>query len=196
MANRKPRTVLFRRKREQKTDYQSRLKILLSKQLRVVVRFTNSRVIGQIIEFQNKGDKVLVGVDSTALKEMGWGYSQKNFPASYLTGLLLGKTAKSKGIKQAIFDAGSISPLKKSKVYAFLKGVIDGGLTVPHEQKEIFPTEDHLSGKHIATYAQGLKGKKEYEQRFGQYIKSNNAPEKVSDAFAQVKHKILGSKEK
>lgn len=194
MANKKPRTVLFRRKREQKTDYQSRLKLLLSKQLRVVVRITNARVIAQVVEFQNKGDKVLMAVDSTELKALGWNYSQKNFPATYLTGLLLGKTAKNKGIKQAILDAGTISPLKKSKVYAFLKGVVDGGLNVPHEQKDIFPTEDHISGKHIVNYAQSLKGKKEYEQRFGQYLKNNSNPEKMSESFVAVKNKILGSK--
>lgn len=194
MANKKPRTVLFRRKREQKTDYESRLKLLLSKQLRLVVRFTNSRVIAQIVEFHTTGDKVLAAVDSTSLKDLGWNYSQKNFPAAYLTGLLLGKTAKAKGIKQAIFDAGSISPLKKSKVYAFLKGVVDSGLPVPHEGKDIFPNEDHLSGKHISTYAQSLKGKKEYEQRFGQYLKNNNNPEKMSETFVAIKNKILGSK--
>jgi len=184
MKNLKPRTVLFRRKREQKTDYQNRLKLLLSKQLRLVVRFTNSGIIAQ----------VLVAVDSSALKKMGWNYSQKNFPAAYLMGLLLGKKAQQKGIKHAILDSGTKAPLKKSKVYALLKGVVDGGLTVPHGNKDIFPSEDHLNGKHISNYAHSLKGKKEYEARFSGYLKSKHAPEDITKSFTELKHKIVALK--
>ena len=194
MKNLKPRTVLFRRKREQKTDYKNRLKLLLSKQLRLVVRFTNSGIIVQVVEFQMQGDKVLMALDSSALKKMGWNYSQKNFPATYLMGLLLGKKAQQKGIKQAILDPGTKAPLKKSKVYALLKGAIDGGLAVPHGDKDIFPNEDHLSGKHVSDYAHSLKGKKEYEARFSGYLKSKHAPEDITKSFTEIKHKILALK--
>lgn len=194
MTNLKPRTVLFRRKREQKTDYQNRLKLLLSKQLRLVVRFTNSRIIAQVVEFQMQGDKVLVASDSSTLKKIGWNYSLKNFPAAYLTGLLLGKKAQQRGIKQAILDPGTKAPLRKSKVYAFLKGVVDSGLPVPYGDKEIFPSEDHISGKKISDYAHQLKGKKEYEARFNQYLKNRYFPEEISKVFAEVKQKILALK--
>lgn len=191
MANLKPRTVLFRRKREQKTDYQNRLKLLLSKQFRLVVRFTNSRIIAQVVEFQMQGDRILMALDSSALRKAGWNYSLKNFPAAYLTGLLLGKKAQERGIKQAILDPGTKAPLKKSKVYAFLKGIADSGLSVPHGDKEIFPGEDRLSGKHISDYARQLEGKKEYEARFNQYLKNKHLPEDITKAFAEAKQKIL-----
>ena len=49
MANRKPKTVLYRRKREKKTNYAKRLTLLLSRKARLVVRFTNQRVIAQLV---------------------------------------------------------------------------------------------------------------------------------------------------
>lgn len=195
MVNKKHRTVLFRRKREQKTDYHLRLKLLLSKQLRLVIRFTNQKIIAQIVEFNTKGDKVLVATDSSKLKEMGWKYSGKNYPATYLTGLLLGKLAQAKGVKQVIIlDAGLKSPLLRGKSYAFLKGALDAGLNVPHGEEEIFPSEEQISGKSIVTYASSLKGKKEYEVRFSSYLKENCAPEKITEAFNTTKQKILSLK--
>ena len=88
MVNRKPRTVPYRRKRENKTNYLKRLKLLLSRKGRLVVRFTNRKVVAQLVEFTPKGDKVLVATDSFALRKLGWQYSCKNLPAAYLTGFL------------------------------------------------------------------------------------------------------------
>ncbi|MEK6899538.1 MAG: 50S ribosomal protein L18 [Nanoarchaeota archaeon] len=136
MATQKPRTVLYRRKRELKTRYSKRLKLLLSGKKRVVVRLTNTRVIAQLVEFTPKGDKVLLGVDSSALKQFGWTYSAKSIPAAYLTGLSLGVKAKEKKInEEVVLDTGLRSPLHKGRTYAFLKGAVDAGLKVPHENK-------------------------------------------------------------
>ncbi|HLC81226.1 MAG TPA: 50S ribosomal protein L18, partial [Candidatus Nanoarchaeia archaeon] len=48
MAGQKPRTVLYRRRRELKTDYHKRLKLLSSSKPRLVVRFTNRKIISQV----------------------------------------------------------------------------------------------------------------------------------------------------
>ena len=64
--------VPLRRRREGKTNYRKRLKLLLSGRPRLVVRVTNNRVIAQIVEYDPKGDKVVVGVDSSMLREYGW----------------------------------------------------------------------------------------------------------------------------
>src|SRR3989338_1980036 len=189
----KPRTVAYRRKREQSTDYPKRLKSLLSGKLRLVVRFTNQRIIGQLVQFTPLGDKVVSAVDSFALKQHGWKYSCKNIPATYLTGLLLGKKAKTKGFSEAILDTGLRYPMKKGKMYAFLKGVVDAGLNVPHSGKDIFPDDSRIQGKHIQQYATVLQKHKEvYQQRFGQYLKDKAEPEQISVQFEQTKKKILG----
>jgi len=192
MATKKPKTVLYRRKREQKTNYQRRLKLLLSGKPRLVVRFTNSKIIAQIIEFTTSGDKVLAAVDAFALKKLGWNYSCKNIPAAYLTGLLLSKTAQEKNCKEVILDTGLKTALGKSRIYAFLKGVLDAGLTVPYGNEKIFPNEERLSGKHITDFASQLKGNKElYERNFSRYLKSNSLPEQIAEDFKMIKQKIM-----
>lgn len=173
--NKKPKTVLYRRRREQKTNYKRRLAQLKSDQHRLVVRYTNQRIIAQIVEFNPTGDKVLAAVDSFALKPLGWKYSCKNVPASYLTGMLMGKNALMKGYKEAILDTGKRAPQKKGKTFAFLKGVLDGGLSLPHGDKNIFPEEARLSGEHIT-----------------KYLKSLNREADVAKNFAEVKKKIKG----
>jgi large subunit ribosomal protein L18 len=148
MARKKPRTIPYKRKREGKTNYKKRLHLLLAKKPRLVVRVTNKKIIAQIIDFETTGDKILVGVDSSALKKHGWNFSFKNIPAAYLTGYLIGKKALQKNIKEAIFDLGFKLPVKGNKSYASLKGALDAGLIVPHSE-EIFPPEERITGKHI-----------------------------------------------
>tara|TARA_Y100000310_G_C20509614_1_gene728168 strand:- start:233 stop:736 length:504 start_codon:yes stop_codon:yes gene_type:complete len=151
MANKKPKTVLQRRKREGKTDYKKRLHLLLAKKPRLVIRTTTTKIIVQIIDFKPVGDVVLVDLSSTELKKKGWNHSYKNIPAAYLTGYLVGKKALEKNIKKAILDLGFKSPIKGNKIYACLKGVIDAGIEIPHSP-EIFPSEERLTGKHIEDY--------------------------------------------
>ncbi len=150
---RKPKTVLYRRKREAKTNYAKRLKLLFSQKPRVVVRFTNTKIIAQVVSFTQKGDVVTAAVDSSSLSKMGWKSSLKNFPAAYLTGVLIGKKAQEKGCKEAIMDTGFKNPQKGGKVYAFVKGVVDSGLQVPHSE-EIYPAEDRIAGKHLSPEVQ------------------------------------------
>jgi len=149
MVSRKPRTVLYRRKREAKTRYKKRLNILISKKPRLVARFTNRKVIAQLITFSEKGDKVLVGTDSFSLKKLGWDLSCKNIPAAYLTGYSLAKKAIAGDHKEAVFDTGFRSPKHRGRLYAFLKGALDAGLNLPHGEEEIFPEEAKLKGQHL-----------------------------------------------
>jgi len=193
MATKKPKTVLYRRKREGRTNYNKRLKLLLAKKPRVVVRFTNKKIIAQVIEFHDKGDKVLVAIDSSALKKQGWNYSLRNLPASYLTGMLLGKMALGKNCQEAVLDVGLRPLLKKSILAAFLKGVLDAGMNVPaSDDGSVFPNEERISGKHIKDYALKLKENKEvYDKVFAGYLKKNLAIEDIAENFTKTKEKIM-----
>ena len=193
MATKKPKTVLYRRRMEAKTNYSKRLKTLLSKKPRLVVRYTNQKIIAQIISFASEGDKVIVAVDSQSLKKYEWNYSYKNIPAAYLTGLLIGKMALEKDCKEAILDTGFKYLLKKGNMTALLKGAVDSGMLIPYGGEEIFPTEEIISGKHIKDYAEKLKENKElYEKKFSGYLKKNLSVEKISEDFITVKKKIMG----
>ena len=79
---------------------------------------------------------------------MGWKHSCKNLPAAYLTGYAAGLAAKKAEVKEAVLDHGLYDTTKGSKMYSALKGFVDAGLDIAHG-KNIFPTDERLSGKHI-----------------------------------------------
>ncbi|MBU0471429.1 MAG: 50S ribosomal protein L18 [Nanoarchaeota archaeon] len=139
----------YHRKISGRTNYKKRLELLKSGKDRLVVRKTNKHLIMQIIRYEPAGDKVVVSANSKELTKEGWKNSCKNLSACYLTGLLLGKKAKDKKLTQAVLDIGLQTPVKGSKLFASLKGIIDSGISIP-ASKEVFPNDDRISGKHIS----------------------------------------------
>lgn len=144
-------TVKFRRRRDGRTNYKKRMKLLLSEAPRLVVRKTNKHIITQLISFDTKGDKIIASYHSTKLKKIGWSHSTKNLPAAYLTGYALGVIALKKGSSTAVLDTGLNQTVGGSKIFAALKGAIDAGMKIPCS-KEILPNEDRIKGKHISDY--------------------------------------------
>lgn len=184
--------VPFRRKRQGKTNYKKRLKLLLANKPRLVIRKSLNYITAQIIEAHKEGDRVMVSAYSKELEKLGWNYNKKNISAAYLTGLLIGKKAKEKNIKQAILDTGFYPSIKGSKIFSCLKGAMDSGLEVPFSEK-IIPSEERIKGKHVKKYAELLKENKEkYNKQFSDYIKKTIDPEKISIIFEDIKNKILG----
>lgn len=145
-------TVHFRRRREGKTKYRSRLRLLKSRTLRLVVRKTNKYIIAQVVDFDIKGDRTLAYVNSLELKKHGWTASLKSTPAAYLVGLLIGKKALDSKVEKAIFDLGLYTPSKGAKIFATLKGAADAGLKINFEDK-LCPSEDRIIGKHLKSDA-------------------------------------------
>ncbi|UCD14290.1 MAG: 50S ribosomal protein L18 [Thermoplasmatales archaeon] len=141
--------VKLRRHRSGRTDYRRRLKLLKSRKTRIVVRKSSKNIRVQFVEYYPEGDKVLVSAISDELiKNYNWKYSAATTPASYLTGLLAGKKASDKGIKEGILDMGRYRPTTGNKLFAALKGVIDAGIECPYDSKKI-PAEDRILGKHL-----------------------------------------------
>ena len=139
----------FKRTREGKTDYKRRLKLLKSRKPRLVVRRSLNYITAQIVEFNKQGDKTLISAYSRQLKKLGWKFSCDNMPAAYLTGLAIGTQAVKSNIKEVVLDSGLYQSTKGNRIYAVVKGAVDGGLDV-HVSKEILPSDDRISGKHIA----------------------------------------------
>tara|TARA_Y100000310_G_C20600576_1_gene772797 strand:- start:265 stop:759 length:495 start_codon:yes stop_codon:yes gene_type:complete len=137
-------TVPQRRKREGKTNYRKRMKLLGSRKPRLVVRRYSQKILLQVVEFSPVGDKVVCAYNSNSLKKLGWQGHTGNIPAAYLTGLYLAKHCE---VPEAIVDFGEQHSVKGSAIYAAVKGAIDGGLKV-NCSKEMFPSEDRISGKH------------------------------------------------
>nr|WP_319374667.1 50S ribosomal protein L18 [uncultured Methanobacterium sp.] len=180
--------VAFKRRREGKTNYGARLKLIGLDKHRLVVRVTGNHTIAQIVDVQIEGDQTLVSAHSQELKNMGWLASGKNTSAAYLTGYLCGKKAIKEGITGAVLDMGLATSTKGSRVYAVLKGAIDAGLEVPHNDV-ILPSEDRITGEHISQYAESLD-KAEMEKKFSQYIQKGLSPKDLPDHFQSIKEKI------
>ena len=137
----------FKRRREGKTDYQKRLRLLKSGKPSLVVRRSLKYITTQITEFNIQGDKVLVSATSKELKKLGWHFGCDSLPAAYLTGYLLGKKINGK-VKEAILDTGLQNAKKNRVLYSALKGSIDAGLKIPVKE-DVFPDQEKIRGKHI-----------------------------------------------
>jgi len=85
----------FRRRREGKTDYRARKRLVVqakdkynSPRFRFVVRFSNQFVLCQVISATMTGDEILCSAHSSELKKYGVVAGLKNYAAAYCTGLL------------------------------------------------------------------------------------------------------------
>ncbi len=181
--------VPFRRRREGKTDYYQRKELIKSGKIRVIVRCTLSHSIVQFAKAELKGDRILVSATSQELSKYGWKAPCGNLPAAYLTGFLAGLKAKKAELKEAILDVGVKKPVKGSRIYAGLKGVLDAGIYVPHGNG-IFPSEDRIKGEHIANYWEKIEDPMEKERKFSQYLKNGLTPDKLPEHFEEVKQNI------
>jgi len=163
-----------RRRRMGKTDYQARRKMIRqdknkynNRKYRLIVRFTNTKVICQIAYASIIGDHVVASANSTELGHFGIVAGHKNYAAAYATGLLCARrTLKKFGLDQtfkgketidgedyhveeeetegerrpfkAILDCGIKRTTQGSRIWGALKGAVDGGLHIPHSTKR-FP---------------------------------------------------------
>ncbi|MCD4800021.1 MAG: 50S ribosomal protein L18 [Methanococcoides sp.] len=161
--------VAFRRRREGRTDYHQRLRLLLSREDRVVVRKSARHMQIQLVAPDANGDVTLSSAISKELAKYGYEGSTGNTTAAYLTGLLFGYKALAEGYENGVLDIGIQASSAGSRVYAALKGVVDSGLDVPHNSS-VFPSDERIRGEHVAEYMEG-----------------SNLPE----VFDAVKEKIL-----
>ena len=112
----------------------------------ITVQISNENTLVQIHKPELLGDKVLSSAHSRSLLKKGWKGSRKSIPAAYLTGYLAGKKALAQGVDNAVLYTGTRRYTQR--IAAALKGVIDAGLKVPAD-KETFPSEDRITGKHL-----------------------------------------------
>lgn len=133
---------------------------------RLVARFSNKKIITQIVYSTLQGDRIVAQATSDELKKYGLTAGLTNYSASYATGLLLARrvlsmlkldgtfkpndkidgndfdiSAVSVGQRKpftVILDIGLVRSTVGNRVYGVMKGATDGGLNVPHSVKN-FP---------------------------------------------------------
>jgi len=164
--------VKNRRRREGKTDFRARRKMVRqdknkfnNKKYRLVVRFTNKKVICQIMYATIRGDIIVSQANSSELTKYGVPCGHKNYAAAYCTGLLVARrTLKKFGLDETfkgkeeidgedyhvedeendqrpfkcILDVGLQTTAVGHRMWGALKGAVDGGLHIPHTNKK-FP---------------------------------------------------------
>lgn len=181
--------VAYRRRREQKTDYQARRILATSENPRFVVRASNNGILAQIVKAEITGDMVVTQAASNELvSKYGWQASGKSIPAGYLLGLIAGHKAVKEGIETAYLDLGLKRPTKGSKIFAVVKGAIDAGLNIPCDS-DIIPPPERINGGDIAKYAQVIDSEG-YEKYFSVYLRKSLRPEQLPEHFEETKKKI------
>jgi len=219
--------VKYRRRREGKTDYYARKRLITqdknkyhSPKFRFVVRLTNSDVITQVIAAKIDGDRVLTAAYAHELPRYGVKAGLTNYASTYCVGLLCARRLLQKlkldthyqGTKEVngeVFhiedaqdaprpftcnlDIGLHRTTTGAKIFAAMKGAVDGGLKIPHSEKR-FPGYDseakkfepevlkkRIFGEHVAEYQKTLQADEpeEYKTLFSQYVKNGVQPDQV-----------------
>jgi large subunit ribosomal protein L5e len=229
--------VKYRRRREGKTDYRARIRLVTqdknkynTPKYRFVVRFTNKDVVAQIVASKLAGDVVLAAAYSHELPRYGLKVGLTNYAAAYCTGLLLARRLLKKlgldelypgnqevtgedynveaGEEQrpftALLDVGLARTTTGNRVFGALKGALDGGLDVPHNEKR-FPGYDkesktldaethrrYIFGGHVADYMEAMKEDtpEKYAAHFSTFVKEGVEPEDLEDLYKEVHEAI------
>ncbi len=142
--------IIRRRRKENKTNYTKRIKLLKGEKPRIVFRKTNKYFIAQYVLSEEAQDTIKITLSSKKLLDYGWPKELQNslrsMPAAYLLGFLIAKNITDK--KNVVVDTGMIRIIHKNTFYSFLKGLIDSGMGVSCKD-EAFPSNERIEGKHL-----------------------------------------------
>lgn len=231
--------VKFRRRREGKTDYYARKRLVTqdknkynTPKYRLIVRFTNTDVIAQVAYARIEGDKIIAAAYAHELPRYGVKVGLTNYSAAYCTGLLLARRILTKlnladkyeGVAEAtgdeynveamgsgprpfrcFLDVGLTRTTTGNRVFAVMKGAVDGGLDIPHNMKRLVgydaESQEHnsetlrhyLYGGHVADYMRHLmeEDEEKYKAHFSRFIKegitADNLEQMYKDAHAKIR---------
>eukprot|EP00794_Sanderia_malayensis_P015934 gene15934-17535_t len=185
--------VKFKRRREGKTDYFARRRLVVqdknkynTPKYRMIVRITNKDIICQIAYAKLEGDIIICAAYAHELPRYGIKVGLTNYAAAYCTGLLIARRLLTK--------------LKLADTYKGceeVNGAVDGGLDIPHSNKR-FPGYDseskefdaevhrsHIFGQHVANYMRTLQEDDEdvYKRQFSQFIKNGLTADSLEDMY-------------
>lgn len=135
----------FKRRKEQKTDYEQRLQLIKADKPRAVVRTSNNHTRVHLSVYNSEGDENSAQTVSKELEEYGWEHHTGNIPAAYLTGFLAGHRADS---EEAVLDIGLRKDAREGRIFAAVQGLRDAGVEVPVGD-EALPAESRMRGEHI-----------------------------------------------
>merc|ERR1711881_786461 len=189
----------FRRRRECKTDYYARKRMVTqdlnkygSPKFRLVTRITNAKVICQVIYSMQKGDFCIAQSTSQELSKWGLTTGFTSYSAAYATGLLVARRLLTKynmadmfkgakSIDGADYDVSADVEAVKQDRRPF-KAILDIGTTKPTTGNRVFgalkgacDAETHkarIMGTHIDGYMDELReNEDDFNKQFSKWNK-------------------------
>lgn len=201
---------------------------------RLVARFTNRQCIAQIVYATLEGDMCLESANSLELPKYGVKVGLKNYSAAYCVGLLLARRVLKKlgidddfkGVDEvtgevdsdfgdsdrrpfkAVLDVGLKRTTVGSKVFALLKGAVDGGVNVPHSEKRFYgykagdgdaegeydaeAHKERILGGHVCDYMEHMKEEdpQMYEKHFAKFIEAEVEGDDLEDMYKKAHEAI------
>jgi len=202
-----------------------------SPKYRLVVRFSNKDITLQIAYATIQCDRILTAAYSHELKNYGVKGAVTNYAAAYATGLLIARRAlthlkladkyvgqekvdgKPYLVKEiegerrpfyVLLDVGLNRTSTGSRVFAALKGAVDGGLQIPHNNRRFAGFDSsknkfdpsvlrkHIFGGHVADYMRLLEkdNPEKYQKVFSLYLKSKIAPDDIEKMWGKAHQAI------
>jgi large subunit ribosomal protein L5e len=226
--------VKFRRRREAKTDYYARKRLIMqdknkykTPKYRFVVRRTNQDIICQIFSSDLNHDVCLASAYAHELRRYGVEYGLTNWAAFYAVGLLLARRVNKKfnldyeghaeitgedfhvepnfgaaAPFRALLDIGLVRTTTGARVFGALKGVCDGGVDVPHNDRR-FPgskkdgeefkgdpevVKKYIYGGHVADYMRNLSENNEeaYNRQFKRFVDGGLSPDDLEGIYKKA----------
>merc|ERR1712205_247375 len=202
-----------------------------SPKYRFVVRFTNRDVICQVVYATLAGDVCIASAYSHELPKYGMKAGLTNYAATYATGLLCARRLLTKyGLADAyegktedlgedyhveqgdeearpfkcFLDTGLVRTSTEARVFAAMKGAVDGGLDIPHNEKRFAgydlqdkshdpdTLERYIKGGVVAEYAEELQEEEpeKFEQQFAKYLAADFDPTELEDPVHEKKERV------
>ncbi|GAU29968.1 hypothetical protein TSUD_360830 [Trifolium subterraneum] len=170
--------VKFKRRREGKTDYRARIRLINqdknkynTPKYRFVVRFTNKDIIAQIVSASIAGDIVLAAAYAHELPHFGLEVGLTNYAAAYCTGLLLARRV--------------LKTLEMDEEYeGNVEGALDGGLDIPHSDKRFAGFDKEKKELDAETLIEDEPEK--YQTHFSEYIKKGIEADGLEELYKKV----------
>jgi len=168
-----------RRRREVRTDYHQRLRLLKSGKPRLVARVSNAHVRAQLVTPGSDGDETHAAASSEELGEYGWDAPTGTSPARTSPGTSQA-LAVDAGLDEAVLDIGLNTATPGNKTFAVQEGAIDAGLEIPHND-DVLADWSRTRGEHIAAYAEQLD-----EPLYSGDFDAADLPEHFDDVLATI----------
>jgi len=197
---------------------------------RLVVRFSNKDITCQVVYAAIAGDVVVAAAYAHELPRYGLSVGLTNYSAAYATGLLLARRMLTKfgladtykgqeepdgedyNVEQVddgprpfycLLDAGLKKTSTGSKTFGALKGALDGGLDIPHNEKRFVGYEKeggldaeilkkYIFGGHVAEYMEEMEEEdpEKYNSHFAKYIEEDLDADSLEDKYKEVHEAI------